>query len=336
MTAESPTLAIVIPAYKARFLEDAIRSVLTQTNQNFRLYVCDDNSPHDLASIVHPLLLGTRHIFHRFDDNLGKLSLADHWTRCVHISSEPWIWLFSDDDLMTTDCVENFWRTARAASLQTTVYRFNTLTIDAFGGVVRVNPPHPQRERPIQFAYHRLRRERLSFVSEYIFKRTEFDRVDGFYALPAAWGSDDVSWILFSGDQYLITIPEGRVYWRSSEENISNQRGSIGTLKIEASLAYIEWLLHWASGEGRASEGLNEGVLRLESRAWFKGQLEDLQRLLSIQEIHFAAKRLGDVWGDSVTRATAILFLSNLKWCAKYIRRAVVRTLRKAISSTIA
>lgn len=29
-----------------------------------------------------------------------------HWERCIQLSAEPFIWLFSDDDLMPADGVE--------------------------------------------------------------------------------------------------------------------------------------------------------------------------------------------------------------------------------------
>ena len=45
-------LAIVIPAYKAKYLRDTLESISQQTCKNFTLYIGDDHSPEDIYSIV--------------------------------------------------------------------------------------------------------------------------------------------------------------------------------------------------------------------------------------------------------------------------------------------
>ena len=45
-------------------------------------------------------------VYHRFSENMGGKDLVAHWERCIQLSAEPFIWLFSDDDLMPADGVE--------------------------------------------------------------------------------------------------------------------------------------------------------------------------------------------------------------------------------------
>ena len=45
-------LAIIIPAYKSKFLRQTLDSLVNQTNQNFNLYIGDDNSPFNIKEIV--------------------------------------------------------------------------------------------------------------------------------------------------------------------------------------------------------------------------------------------------------------------------------------------
>ena len=38
-------IAIIIPAFKAFYLEQTLQSFVNQTNKNFTIYIGDDNSP---------------------------------------------------------------------------------------------------------------------------------------------------------------------------------------------------------------------------------------------------------------------------------------------------
>ena len=107
MAAECP-LAIVIPAYKSVFLREVLDSVVSQTRREFRLYIGDDASPEDLADIVREFSGILPINYHRFEKNLGRTSLMNHWERCIRMSRESWVWLFSDNDLMEPNCVEKF------------------------------------------------------------------------------------------------------------------------------------------------------------------------------------------------------------------------------------
>ena len=112
-------LAIVIPAYKTKFLREALLSITSQSDKNFQLYIGDDASPESIAEVVREFSEKLPVKFHRFDENFGKTSLVKHWERCVRMTSEPWVWIFSDDDLMDADCVAAFFdrsSTSRADS----------------------------------------------------------------------------------------------------------------------------------------------------------------------------------------------------------------------------
>ena len=101
-------LAILIPAYKPDFLAQALQCLARQTDQRFAIYIFDDASPADIHGIARSILGARPFIFKRFEKNLGGTSLPQHWNRCVAETNEPWLWLFSDDDLMDDNCVAAF------------------------------------------------------------------------------------------------------------------------------------------------------------------------------------------------------------------------------------
>src|SRR5687768_6055275 len=104
-------LAIIIPAYKKQFLEKALESIARQSEKKYRVYIGDDNSPQDLKSVVDKFSSSVDINYHRYPTNLGRSNLVAHWERCIELSTnEPWLWLFSDDDMMSDNCVGEFYR----------------------------------------------------------------------------------------------------------------------------------------------------------------------------------------------------------------------------------
>ena len=75
--------SITIPAYKARFLDEAIKSVIAQTYQDWQLVIVDDCSPEDLKGIVEPYLADSRVKYYRNEKNCGAVDVVDNWNICL-------------------------------------------------------------------------------------------------------------------------------------------------------------------------------------------------------------------------------------------------------------
>lgn len=65
-------LAIIIPAYKARFLQETLDSIAKQNSHEFTVYIGDDASPYPLKTIVDHYKNKFDIIYHRFEQNMGK------------------------------------------------------------------------------------------------------------------------------------------------------------------------------------------------------------------------------------------------------------------------
>ena len=62
--------SVLIPAYKGKFLEHTIHSVLSQNYQEFELIIVDDCSPEDLQAIVNKFS-DSRILYYRNEQNCG-------------------------------------------------------------------------------------------------------------------------------------------------------------------------------------------------------------------------------------------------------------------------
>ncbi|MCH2460552.1 MAG: glycosyltransferase family 2 protein [Gemmatimonadetes bacterium] len=233
-------LAIVIPAFKPDFFRASLSSIAVQTDRRFQLYVGDDGGPSAISEICSSFPdLDMKYC--RFNDNLGSQSLTGHWNRCVALSGEPWVWLFADDDLMTPECVASFYQELENAG-KTTLLRFDTDTIDAEGNTTAVNVRHPREESGIDFIFERLKGCRSSYVVEYIFRREAFDKNKGFASYPAGWCADDVTWFQFSDGEVIRTLENGRVKWRASGRNISEDHMLYRTEKLAAAHKFLQFV----------------------------------------------------------------------------------------------
>jgi len=236
-------LAVIIPAFKPDFLARTLESLLQQTDQRFSIYVCDDASPADVQSITRSVL-GTRpHTYKRFENNMGGASIAKHWDRCVALVREPWIWLFSDDDLMDERCVEAFYRFLEREGEITDLLRFDGRLVDEHGEITGLFAVHLDQESWLEFAYGRLMGWRRSFMQQLVFRRDAFEKAGGFLDLPLGWGTDDAAVIAMGQQRTIRRIPGAHVYWRSSRRNITPDRSlKVRKNKLRAICLFLRWL----------------------------------------------------------------------------------------------
>ena len=236
-------LAIIIPAYKATFLPAALDAIAMQTCKDFTLYVGDDCSPEPIGAIARQYIDKIEIVYQRFDTNLGGKDLVAQWERCIAMSQdEPYIWLFSDDDVMEPNCVEELFNQIENTKSAYDLYHFNVDEIDERGAFKCRKQDYPAVLSAYRF-YRGKNSMRLSaFVVENVFSRKVYERFGGFMKYDLAWGSDIATWIVFCGEKGMCTVPHARVKWRQSSQNISpNYSRQIAERKLRADQNLLNW-----------------------------------------------------------------------------------------------
>lgn len=248
-------LAIVIPAYKDSFLKDTLESIAAQTCKDFTLYIGDDCSPYNLSEIVDAYKGRINLVYHRFDTNIGGKDLVAQWTRCINlIQDEPYIWLFSDDDVMEPHCVESFIKLPEKTK-QDYLIHFNISVIDEFNsGILESKRKYPQFLSAKKYLDSKLclhgQKGLVSYVVEFVFSRDLYNRAKGFQNFDLAWGSDFLTWLKMASickGIYTIDSDKSQVLWRRSSVNISpNKSKPILIRKIKSQIknaAFIQDIL---------------------------------------------------------------------------------------------
>ena len=242
MNGRNKPLAIVIPAYKDTFFAQTLESIANQTNKDFTLYVGDDASPYNISEIVDKYKDRIDIVYKRFEENAGGKDLVAQWNRCVELTQgEEWIWLFSDDDMMHSQCVESFYKEVEHAPLYD-LYRFDVDIIDKESGVIGscVAPQDVISSRDLYML--KVKGVMNSFVVEYVFSRKVYGEKDRFQYFDLAWGSDLATWMKFAQRMGVKNIGNGKVLWRSSGENITTRKDDVLLeRKLVADMNFLKW-----------------------------------------------------------------------------------------------
>lgn len=307
-------LALVIPAYKASYLDATLASIAGQTSKDFTVYIGNDASPEPIREIVAAYTAKLDIVYHEFPVNLGGKDLVAHWERCVDlVQGEEWVWLFSDDDLMAKDCVEIFYAYIHKHPDRDLLH-YPVTMIDGEGKVMQPAPVFPEHMAALDFFRERVNYRIKSYVVEYIFKKKLYDEQGGFVNFDLAWCADDATWIKFGKKSGIYTLPGGTVFWRYSGSNIShiNNEQSIVVRKIQAAINYMQWTdMHLP--------GSREQVSKLKKVRWVMGSVNNLAAFPMPFKCRWYRKTLGRMGAGYYLSPSVVL------WCLAAITRDSVK-----------
>lgn len=92
-----PMVSVLMPAFKAGYLENAIQSVLNQTVRNFELMIVNDKSPEDIDSVVDSFN-DARIRYYKNKENIGKDDFVKNWNHCLFYATGEYVCFLCDDD----------------------------------------------------------------------------------------------------------------------------------------------------------------------------------------------------------------------------------------------
>jgi len=229
-------LSIVIPAYKSQFFEEALESIAIQSCKNFNCYIFDDCGPKEISKISEKF---PQFKYHRFNENLGRKNLIEHWNRCLEKISEEWVWFFSDDDIAAENCIEEFYKKQKEYP-NNSIFCFELDRVDETGNDHWSSKNSPNRTS-LEFLENRLKGRIRSAVPNYIFNRKKlFELNKGFVNFPLAWNSDDATWMLLGKENGIVAINNARVKWRISGQNITSKKDNFQE-KSKADILFYKW-----------------------------------------------------------------------------------------------
>jgi glycosyltransferase involved in cell wall biosynthesis len=215
-------LAIVIPFYKLAFFEETLKSLANQTDKRFKVYIGDDASPEDCIAILEKYKGQFDYLYHRFDNNIGGISLVKQWKRCLKlVPNTDWFCLLGDDDILDNNFIESFYLNIECVDQnKINLIRYNSIIINDNGEKIKDKISHPKIENSINSLIRKLKGKNRSSLSEFVFRKLK-NYEDFFIDFPNAYYSDDLSLLLSTNFNNIYTINDSILYIRRGEFNLS-------------------------------------------------------------------------------------------------------------------
>lgn len=212
--------SITIPAFKQRYLYEAIESCLSQTFQDFEVIVVDDASPEDLKSVVNKFK-DERIRYYRNENNCGAMNVVDNWNICLSYAKGDYVICMGDDDRLLSNCLQEY---ANLIEKYPDVELFHGLTeiIDENSIVYNIQEARPEREGMFSMMSGRLRNQRLQYIGDWLFCREKLLKIGGYVNMPMAWGSDDLTVFLMAQKRGVVNTQNPVFQYRVNSLTISN------------------------------------------------------------------------------------------------------------------
>lgn len=248
--------SVTIPAYKAKYLKECIDSILSQTYTDFELIIVNDASTEDLDSIVSSYTDNRIHYF-KNEKNCGAVNVVDNWNKCLSYASGDYIICMGDDDRLCPNCLEEYVKLIeRHPGLH--IYHAWTEIIDENSKIVRIQEARPEREGVYSMMWCRWL-SRIQFIGDFLFDRKQLLKNGGFYKLPLAWASDDISTYIAAQKTGIANMQVPGFQYRVNSQTIS-KTGNIG-IKLKATIQEENWYKEFLTLE-QTETNLPEAIYR--------------------------------------------------------------------------
>lgn len=271
--------SITIPAYKASFLKECIESILAQTYKDLELVIVNDASPEDLTSIVKSFD-DSRIRYYINEKNFGALNVVDNWNKCLSYATGDYIICMGDDDKLLPTCLEEYVKLIEKYP-QLGVYHTWTEIIDEHSNIISMQEVRPEFEGVYSILWGRWK-GRLQFIGDFLFNRQLLVCQGGFYKLPLAWASDDISVYMAAQKTGVANTQVPGFQYRVNTQTISNTGNAM--LKMEASVQEEKWYKNFLKKEPD-TKGVTEHIYWSMAKSYLHSPIMKKRIYIIIEDI---------------------------------------------------
>lgn len=230
--------SVTIPAYKVKFLKEAIDSILAQTIRDFEVIILNDASPENIDEIIDSYA-DSRIRYYKNDKNVGAVDVVDNWNKLLKLSNGEYFICMGDDDKLVPNCLEEYNKLMdKYPGLA--VYHARTMMIDENSKFCNLQEERPKWQSVYSMIWHYTFKEGIQFVGDFLYDTKSLRERGGFYKLPMAWGTDCITSFVAASERGIANTQVPIFLYRTNPYSItksSNQR-----IKMQATKMYQDWM----------------------------------------------------------------------------------------------
>ncbi len=237
--------SIAIPAYKATYLSECIKSVLSQTFDDFEIIILNDCSPENIKGIINEFSSHSNYNKIRYyenENNVGVIDVVDNWNKLLSLSYGEFIICMGDDDMLDVDCLKEY-NSLINKHPDLDVYHARTMMIDESSKFCDLQEERPEWQSVYSLIWHHTFKEGVQFIGDFLFRTTSLRKNGGFFKLPMAWGSDCVTSFIAASSNGVANISKPIFYYRRNSNSITNS--SDIRVKMVSTKMYFDWMMNF-------------------------------------------------------------------------------------------
>lgn len=229
--------SILVPAYKQKFFKECIESVLSQTYSNFELIIVDDNSPENLGDVVS-LFQDSRIRYFRNKKNCGAVNVVDNWNICLSYATGDYVICMGDDDKLLPNCLDEYLKLINKYPHIGILHGWTEI-INENSEAYQLTTHRCEYETVLSLIWHRWFSYFQQFIGDFCFNTKWLRKNGGFYKIPMAWGSDDISAFIGAMKNGIANTQVVVFQYRKNSYTISSTGNS--DVKMLAMQQQYEW-----------------------------------------------------------------------------------------------
>ena len=221
---KSALVSVGLPVVKTHYLDASLSQCLKQTYKNIEVIIVNNASNEKTKKEIKSVVDGYNDKRIKYYENENaQLPMVENWNKTLSYSEGKYFSLLCDDDKWDVHFLEKMVSLAETHP-ETNLFHSRVLIINENDKPIELTTTCYEKEDYLDFIYHRIKRLRSQFLSDFFVRTSEIKKIGGFIYMPDGWGSDDVTWFTLAVNGGVAYTPETLYYYRTNPFSYTNSK----------------------------------------------------------------------------------------------------------------
>lgn len=216
-------VTIAIPVVKNYSFKRALESAINQKFDDYEIIILNNAGntkvKEEIKAIYVESLKQNANVLIRYIENQYQLPMIKNWNKALASSRGEYFTLLCDDDYYDLNYLTKMYSLAKK---YLDISIFHCRVIIKNGESFSLSSQCNEVESGYDFIYHRIKRIRQQYLSDFFLKKEKLVEIGGFVDMEHGYGSDDLTWFKLALDSGIGYCKEPLYYYENHISNISN------------------------------------------------------------------------------------------------------------------